>query len=313
MKYNNIKYNILEKNINYKNIFNKSEINYKKENNIYKNIIKTFLFKKYNTNKYIKEILFNSSKDKLSTINKLFEGRHLKLNTNLTLYKIMGILKYNNYINTIIIISLNNILKTNLLISDNYITNITMYKNSLITFPLSLNDISNINNYIYYIYKFIYYKNYNIYKSNIISLFYYFIGIFLSLFSLYFYNNIKIVYSNLIIISMKLSNFSLIEKVNKFTVEVNYIYNIKILNIINNSIYLSNNILLTYRPYLIGLTSYTLISTGILSKLSFQETLRTLQNIILNEKIEWSVDTKSSLITSDFISVGSGWYRYFIN
>ncbi|BAM42530.1 RpoC2-N-terminal (apicoplast) [Theileria orientalis strain Shintoku] len=60
-----------------------------------------------------------------------------------------------------------------------------------------------------------------------------------------------------------------------------------------------------------GITKYVLTDSGVFSKLSFQETLRFFKNIIFEHSVDWTVDSKSNIIFSSFIPVGSGWYRYF--
>ncbi|KAK1441664.1 hypothetical protein BgAZ_600020 (apicoplast) [Babesia gibsoni] len=92
----------------------------------------------------------------------------------------------------------------------------------------------------------------------------------------------------------------------------NNIISLKFINIINKTLYLSNLIYYIYRPYLLGITNYTLLNTGILAKLSFQNTLKILTTVIITDKTEWKVDIKSNLILSNFIPTGIGWYRYFL-
>nr|APQ42935.1 RpoC2b [Babesia sp. Lintan]QAX27054.1 RpoC2b [Babesia motasi]QAX27085.1 RpoC2b [Babesia motasi] len=285
----------------------------------------------YNTSKYIVTPKFRlsnlykhkfnktiPSENKITTINKLFEGHHLEINTSITGYKFLQIFKHKYIKNTssTVLVFVNFINNKNevvsLLLNNNEIFS-DLYSSSLISFPITFNDVKNINNYIYYIYKFMYLNTLNVYKSSITALFYYFIGFFLAVFSLYADNNIKILYSNLIIIATKLSNFIMIESCNGVSILNKYVDTIKLINIINNSLYFSGKAQIVYRPYLIGITTYTIANQGILSKLSFQNTLKTLQSIILYEKIDWKIDTKSNLITADFTPIGSGWYRYFTN
>ncbi|KAK1932136.1 DNA-directed RNA polymerase subunit beta'' (apicoplast) [Babesia divergens] len=306
---NNIKYYLLEKKLNY-NIINKNKYNFNTLKQIYKNfyLIKLYVY----LSKYLISIYTNKN-NKLILIDKLFEGKYQITNKYINIYKNISIIKFkkiiNNYFNYIFLFISININK--IFILNNYLTNLNIYNKSLIICPLIFNDIFNINNYIYYIYIFIYLKTFNSYKSSLIALFYYFIGLFLSLFSLYLYNNIKILYSNLIIISKNLSNFITIINYYQFPITVNFILSLKLITLINNSLYLSNLLCYNYKPFLMGITNYTNINTGILSKLSFQNTLKILQTIILKDKFEWNIDTKSSLIISNFISTGSGWYRYF--
>nr|QAX27143.1 RpoC2b [Babesia motasi] len=259
-----------------------------------------------------------SSINKITLINKLFEGNHLLIDSDIISYKSLQIFKTryikNTYSTTFILVSL--ISYTNIVmsvLSNSNVSSYCIYNTSLVSYPLTFNDVNNINNYVHYISKFVYSTTLNVYKSSILALFYYFIGFFLAVFSLYADNNIKILYSNLIIISAKLSNFIMIEKCHNVSIINKYIDTIKLINIINNSLYLSGKLTLSYMPYLIGITTYTIINQGILAKLSFQNTLKTLQSLILYEKIDWRVDTKSNLITADFTPIGSGWYRYFTN
>ncbi|GFE55936.1 DNA-directed RNA polymerase (apicoplast) [Babesia ovis] len=304
----NTNYAILEKHTNFK-----SNTELYKSIQTHKNLNNTFMyyFHKYkNKFKLYKTI---TKETNLNKIDKLFEGRHTETNENICFYKsltiIKGIYKANN--NTIAVsvipLSISNIKHIE------YINSID-HKKSTIAFPLSVNDIINVNNYVYYIHQYGFIKNNNSYKSSFISLFYYFIGLFLAVLYLYRHNNIKILYSNLIVIVSKLSNFTSMNKMNKTKLKYTKIENIKIINIINNSFKLHNNAYsIEYKPYLVGLTRYTMSTAGILAKLSFQDTLKTLQSILIKNKVDWCVDTKSNLLASNFIPVGSGWYRYFIN
>nr|QAX27114.1 RpoC2b [Babesia motasi] len=289
------------------------------KNSVCKNskYITTPKFKVFNshTYKFTKTV---SSINKITLINKLFEGNHLLIDSDIISYKSLQIFKTryikNTYSTTFILVSL--ISYTNIVmsvLSNSNVSSYCIYNTSLVSYPLTFNDVNNINNYVHYISKFVYSTTLNVYKSSILALFYYFIGFFLAVFSLYADNNIKILYSNLIIISAKLSNFIMIEKCHNVSIINKYIDTIKLINIINNSLYLSGKLTLSYMPYLIGITTYTIINQGILAKLSFQNTLKTLQSLILYEKIDWRVDTKSNLITADFTPIGSGWYRYFTN
>nr|YP_009170343.1 DNA-directed RNA polymerase subunit beta-like subunit [Babesia orientalis]ALE29341.1 DNA-directed RNA polymerase subunit beta-like subunit [Babesia orientalis] len=306
--HNHVKYKTLEKNIkvNY-NLINKLNLNFTKyvNNNFMCYFVKNL--------KHTKLPTYKTKDTNLTKINKLFEGRYPETVLNIGLYTYINIVNktyitHNNFtVYNIIPVSVTNI-------KSSYYVNSLALSSGLISFPLSVNDVLNINNYIYYIYKYIYIKNTNSYKSTLSALFYYFIGLFLSILSLYAYNKIKILYSNLIIVVSKLSNFIIINKLHKYTLKYTKLENLKIINIINNSLKMSNYLdLFEYKPYLIGLTKYTMCTAGVLAKLSFQETLRTLQTVLLKTKIDWCVDIKSNLITSNFIPVGSGWYRYFTN
>ncbi|UVC46399.1 RNA polymerase beta subunit rpoC2b (apicoplast) [Theileria orientalis] len=193
------------------------------------------------------------------------------------------------------------------------IFNTNFYNLSLILFPLTFNDYLENSIYVFNIYKYIYCKSFNSYKSCFIALFYYYFGLLASLICLYRGHNIKILNSNIIIIICKLSSFvKIIGGVysNYFSGSV---INFKLINIINNSLYLCNERICLYKPYLIGITKYVLSDSGIFSKLSFQETLKFFKNIIFEHNIDWTVDSKSNIISSSFIPVGSGWYRYFFN
>nr|APQ42903.1 RpoC2a [Babesia sp. Xinjiang]QAX26992.1 RpoC2a [Babesia sp. Xinjiang]QAX27023.1 RpoC2a [Babesia sp. Dunhuang] len=306
---NTIKYNNLEKHISsYTNIKFKT-INLKYISS-YNNLFYLYKVKKIRSiNKIYKD---STTITALEQIDKLFESRHLDTNKELDIYQNLTLLKYCNiFTNYISIYKYININSNKTLTSYSNISHI--YKTSLISCPISLNDIKNINSYVYYIYKYSYNKTLNSYKSCLIALFYYFTGLYLAIFELYSYNNIKIMYSNLVIITTKLSNFVKLIRLNKLNLNFNFIENIKMLNIANNSLYLINNNTIEYEPYLISLTNYTMYITGVFAKLSFQNTLKTLKELILQEKIDWCVDTKSNLILSKLSPVGSGWYRYFIN
>nr|AXX76217.1 DNA-directed RNA polymerase beta subunit C-terminal domain protein [Babesia duncani] len=315
------KNNILEKKIIYNILPINKKIKYNKiinKNKFFYNIfyINNYIsrFKKNNLNNNIYTNNFNNKSsitDKLFKINKLFEGSYLKVQTNLKFYKYISLLKcikYNINFNFKKLYAINNIkllyLQSNI--------NMCIYKLSLIMYPLTFNS-SKINNYIYYIYYYLYKRSKNSYKSSIISLFYYNIGLLSSLLSIYFENTIKVLYSNIVFIVTRLSLYIYIIKSLYSPFIAGSIVSIKLLNIINNILFLHNLDYCKYRPYLIGLTKYISISTGVLSKLGFQNVLKTIKDLIIEDKVDWKVDSKSNIITSDFIPIGSGWYRYFIN
>ncbi|EDO05065.1 putative integral membrane protein (apicoplast) [Babesia bovis T2Bo] len=309
-QYSNEQNYSLEKNIKLKQKTKTNTNN--KLNSVYSYFIHPYLISRKNKPK---SNIIKTKETNLNKIDKLFEGRYPETKETMDLYKYLSILKYT--LNTYTNVTLYNVDVLNIEKSVNNLcySSDSKFKKGLIAFPLSLYDVSNVNNYIYYIQKYTYINNNkNNYRSSFISLFYYFIGLFLAIFSLYSYNNIKILYSNLIIIVSKLSSFIIFNKIHKIELKYTKIESIKFISIINNSFLLASTTkLIKYNPYLTGLTRYTMYTSCILSKLSFRETLRTLKSVITHNKVDWCVDIKSNLITSNFIPVGSGWYRYFQN
>ncbi|UVC53103.1 RNA polymerase beta subunit rpoC2b (apicoplast) [Theileria orientalis] len=292
-----------------KNIYKFDNINenidysYKSNNNVF-NINRLKNITKYSSNLNENRIKTTS----ISIIDKIFEGGTNRISDD-NFYNNMKVVSdikiYNNSYCVYGVSNYNKLKKAKCSFGNNF------YNLSLILFPLTFNNYSENNTYVYNIYKYICCKTFNCYKACFISLFYYYFGLLISLICLYRGYNIKILNSNMIIIIYKLSSF--VKIVNGFYSN-NYscnVFNIKLINIINNSLYLCNEKICSYKPYLIGITKYVLTDSGVFSKLSFQETLRFFKNIIFEHNIDWTVDSKSNIISSSFIPVGSGWYRYF--
>ncbi|EKX71962.1 hypothetical protein BEWA_051120 (apicoplast) [Theileria equi strain WA] len=188
----------------------------------------------------------------------------------------------------------------------------SIYGPGVVVFPLSFFGVCNVPNYVGAIYFYLYVRCCGFYKSSCVSLFYYFVGLFYSLSTLYSSKTIRVLYSNLSLIVSRLSSYVVVCRSFNGLFAEGTVINVKFMNIFNLSSVLSGYDSEEYKPYLIGVTRYTLISCGVFSSLSFQNTLQTLKRLVLEDNVEWKVDSKSNLISSGFIPVGSGWYRYFM-
>lgn len=67
----------------------------------------------------------------------------------------------------------------------------------------------------------------------------------------------------------------------------------------------------TYTPIILGITKSTIATSGFLSSISFQETLKLLGKAALYQSTDWLTDLKSKIIATDLIPSGTGWLRYF--
>ena len=66
-----------------------------------------------------------------------------------------------------------------------------------------------------------------------------------------------------------------------------------------------------YTPIILGITKSTIATSGFLSSISFQETLKLLGKAALHQSTDWLSDLKSKIIATDLIPSGTGWLRYF--
>ncbi|EAN30429.1 DNA-directed RNA polymerase subunit beta (apicoplast) [Theileria parva strain Muguga] len=293
-----------------KNIFN--IVNKFFEEYFIKSNIKIFhlsKFKFYTSKNKLEK--FKQKENNLSIINKVFEGSNSIIIDNHSFHYNFGVIFNTEQSDDCCTLNTINKNYDNIKFTCKYIENI--YKPGYILYPLTFGNYCDSNNFIYSIYKYLSIKNCNTYRSCMIALFYYYMGLLFSLILLYKGNNINVLNSNISVIVSRLSSFVFVTDFNYSDIYISNILSIKLISIINNSLYLSKIAICNYRPYLVGLTKYILTNSGIFSKLSFQDTLKTLKNIILEPKIDWNVDCKSNVILADFIPVGSGWYRYFIN
>ena len=62
----------------------------------------------------------------------------------------------------------------------------------------------------------------------------------------------------------------------------------------------------TYTPIILGITKSTIATSGLLSSISFQETLKLLGNAALHQSTDWLTDLKSKIIATDLIPSGTG-------
>ena len=62
----------------------------------------------------------------------------------------------------------------------------------------------------------------------------------------------------------------------------------------------------TYTPIILGITKSTIANSGLLSSISFQETLKLLANAALHQSTDWLTDLKSKIIATDLIPSGTG-------
>lgn len=183
----------------------------------------------------------------------------------------------------------------------------------LIVYPLSFSDFTNLNNYMFNIYRYLVLRGANFYVSSFISLFYCFFGLFFALNSLYFSNSISVLNSNLSLVVSKLSSYVMVVRSFNGLFIFGSIVSLRLVNIFNSACVVCGMYKVVYRPYFVGLTKYVLTSCGVFSVLGFQYTLKTLKKLVLEDNIEWLVDSKANVMSSGFIPVGSGWYRFFSN
>nr|QEM01726.1 plastid-encoded DNA-directed RNA polymerase beta''B [Nephromyces sp. ex Molgula occidentalis] len=151
------------------------------------------------------------------------------------------------------------------------------------------------------------------YTSSKISLIYIQHIIIESLFQQYKNNNIIIPQIHFELIAKRMTSYIKIISSGNTNFKVNDILPLNLINLINlANIYHGYNKSI-YTPMVLGISKTILIYSGFLSASSFQETIKILIQSALETKLDWLMDWKSTLMFSDLINVGSGWYRFFNN
>lgn len=93
---------------------------------------------------------------------------------------------------------------------------------------------------------------------------------------------------------------------------INDVISLEIVQLVNKSFYTHGFLGSIYTPILIGVSNIVLGNSGLLATISFQETLKTLSSLTLKMQMDWLLDLKSKIITSELLESGTGWYKRFI-
>nr|AZL34673.1 RNA polymerase C - subunit C2B [Hepatozoon canis] len=92
---------------------------------------------------------------------------------------------------------------------------------------------------------------------------------------------------------------------------LNDILSLTLVNLLNKGLLTHGFTPILYSPVVLGISRISISQSGVLSSLSFQNTLKSLSNLILDNKVDWLLDLKSRIIVSDLINTGTGWYKHY--
>lgn len=132
-----------------------------------------------------------------------------------------------------------------------------------------------------------------------------------SLLKQYFKNGIIIPSVQFELIAKKMTSFVKINYVGDSTLLENDIFYFSKLKILNYALNLLGYKQLLYYPIVLGISKSVLAGSGFLASISFQEIIRYLIKLSIEDSTEWLTDLKSKIITTDLIETGSGWHRHF--
>nr|WPW47569.1 RNA polymerase subunit beta' [Coccidia sp. AB-2023a] len=149
------------------------------------------------------------------------------------------------------------------------------------------------------------------YNSSKQSLFFAMNLILESLINQYLYQGISLPSIHFEIMAKKMTSCVKIKYPGDLTVVSGDKLPLTVVEMLNISCKLNGFSMCTYEPIILGITKSTLANSGFLSSISFQETLKLLSNLALQQSVDWLSDLKSKLISTDLIPSGIGWWRYF--
>jgi len=110
----------------------------------------------------------------------------------------------------------------------------------------------------------------------------------------------------------KMTSFVRINHIGSSSLIENDIFDFSILESLNYSFYTFGYTQLLYTPIVLGISKSILCSSGFLASISFQDIIKNLMSLTVENSVDWLTDLKSKIITTDLIKTGSGWYRHFI-
>ena len=132
-----------------------------------------------------------------------------------------------------------------------------------------------------------------------------------SLLKQYFKNGIVMPSIQFELIARKMTSFVKVNYIGDSAISENDIFDFNKLKILNYSLRLLGYEELLYYPVVLGITKSVLAGSGLLASISFQEIIKYLIKLSMEDSTEWLTDLKSKIITTDLIGTGSGWHRHF--